>query len=322
MNVAICRTGKAGIEVKVTEQHIEMIKSALPGAQVYVSTNGFDLIEQGIKAEVLIGLGSLFFDSEEYCNFTADRLKWINVVTAGTEGIEALPIAKLPGLKLTNARGIHSIPMAEHVLGYLLWYYRNLEYIRESQRMCAWRKFVPQELYGRTVAVVGAGTIGREIALRCKAFGTKIIAVDQNTAPVPGADEVVHSDQLNSVLTRADIVITILPLTKGTENLFNADKFAQMKPTALFINVGRGGTTDTQALTDALTEKRIAGAMVDVLEPSPLPSDHPLWKLDNVFISPHISSNSPKYMDRAFEVFCQQAECYIANKPMPNEIPL
>ena len=322
MKIAVVFERTDRTKMDVTQEHLEMVGSAIPGAQVLRCFDPGELIDKSYNADILIcwATGGLF-TCEEYCNF-ATNLKWIHALSAGVEGFLTANITGRPGLRLTNAKGIHGIPISETVMGYILSVTRELPRVKVNQATRLWESFTPEEIYMKTICILGAGSIGGEIAKRCKAFDMNVLGVRRKAADTPYFDRVYSTSGMHEAIAVSDFVVMVMPATPDTDKIFNMELFALMKETAFFINVGRGMTVDTDALVIALSEKRIKGAMLDAFDEEPLPTNHPLWSLDNVFLSPHMSASTPQYMDRAIQVFTQNAPAFLAGKIMPTEIPL
>lgn len=317
MKIAILYRDEIGFPV--TGKHVEMIRKVFPDADIRKVRDESELESEGFKADILLcwATGGGLCIAGNYCRYD-DALKWVFSLSAGVEGI--VPVLKdLSNVCLTNTKGIHGIPISETVMGYLLSTFRGLPQVKENQRRHRWQRFVGEETCGRTVSIIGIGAIGQTIASRCKAFGMYVIGVKRQVTKIPNVDEVMPVERLDDALERADIVIVTLPASAQTEKLINADRFSKMKRSALFVNCGRGSTVDTQAMTAALAEGRLAGAFLDALDPEPLPPDSPLWDMENVVISPHISAQSAAYMDRAFEVFQNQAVTYLNDGSISGE---
>ena len=194
--------------------------------------------------------------------------------------------------------------MAEHVLGTMLPSSRCLIEAWENQKAHPWKRLSPaDELFGKTAAIIGLGSIGREIAKHLKNMGMPIVAVKQKESTEPFVDQLFSIDHLPDALSCADYVIVTLPLTPQTKKLFNLRTFNMMKENAFFINVSRGDVVEEPDLIKVLTEKRIRGAALDVFTTEPLPEDSPLWDVPNLFITPHYSAISPMYLDRSLKIF-------------------
>lgn len=230
-------------------------------------------------------------------------LKWMSVASAG---IEKMPLDDMAskGIKVTNARGIHKTPMSESILGHILSLYRNLPAIYELNSLKKWDKpRGARELRGSTAVILGPGAIGAEVARLLKAFGVHVIACNRSGRDVQEVDETITFAELKQVLPDADILLSLVPSTNETRNMLTEAEFNVIKPGALFMNFGRGDVVDEQVLIDALKSDQLSYAVLDVFAVEPLPSSSELWELDQVVISPHISSHSSFYVERAMEIF-------------------
>ncbi|WP_079708874.1 D-2-hydroxyacid dehydrogenase [Paraliobacillus ryukyuensis] len=251
----------------------------------------------------------------------ATNLKWIMVLSAGMDEMP-FRIIKERGIKVTNARGIHKIQMAEYAISMLLHVYRQNETLRRNQLAHHWDSKVPlKEISNRTMTIVGAGAIGEELARLAKAFRMKTIGVSRSENVKPHFDENYTNDQVMHALKQADFVVSILPSTEETFYFYKQEHFKTMKSNAVFLNMGRGDAVQSETLIMALDQGQIAHAVLDVFEQEPLPSDHPLWEHPKVTMTPHVSGKSPQYLPRAVEIFEQNLKAYIEeNKLVTNEI--
>ncbi len=267
-------------------------------------------------AEILLIFGELNSEILQAC----PRLKWLFSLSAG---MDLLPWADLVerGIVVSNVRGIHGTQMAEHTIGIMIAFSRQLNWCYRSQLRREWRSpWTVNELTGQTLSIIGAGSIGKEIAKKAKAFDMKVIGIKRNPEPLAYFDEVWGLDQLHRVLGAADYHALITPLTEETYHLIGAAEFQAMKPTSIFINISRGDTVDEKAMLAALQNGEIAGAGLDVFSEEPLPSNSPFWELPNVIITPHSSGKSPYYMQRALELFTESLLAYRQGKSLPNQI--
>lgn len=252
----------------------------------------------------------------------AEELKWIMVASAGLEKMPLLEIAKR-GIVVTNVRGIHKTPMAETILAHILSIKKSLPLINENQRKGEWSKRVfPTELLGSTAIILGPGAIGGEVGRILQAFGVHTIGCNSSGKLPPFMDEIVTFDKLNKVLPKADIVISIIPSTEQTKGLITYEHLQSMKKSAIFMNFGRGDLVKEQHLIRALEEEEIAYAVLDVFEKEPLTAGHPFWSMNNVIVSPHVSSHSSQYVIRALQIFSSNLNAWMEQKPLENEIDL
>ena len=247
------------------------------------------------------------------------KLQWVHTYSAGVENILSSASFCQSNILLTNSRGIHGIPMAEHILGTMLLVSRCLIEAWENQKSHQWKRLTnPDELYGKTAAIIGLGSIGREVAKHLKNIGMRILAVKQQESVEPFVDKLFTIEHLQEPLSQADYIIVTLPLTQQTKNLFNHTTFDMMKETSFFINVSRGAIVNEDDLIKALKSNRLRGAALDVFSTEPLPEDSPLWDVSNLLITPHYSAVSPMYLDRSLKVFCNNLQLFPQSSGMIN----
>lgn len=246
----------------------------------------------------------------------AKRLRWVQYNASGVEHVLS-PQLVAGDVQLTNARGCHAAQIAEHVFGLLFGLTRSIgAYARSQERVQR-----PTELRGLTMGIVGFGSIGRETARRAKAMDMHVLAIDEKPMFVESlrlADEIHSPDWLGEMLKQTDVLVTAAPHTPRSEGMIDAAQFAMMKPSAWLINVSRGKLVNTSALLAALTEKRLAGAGLDVTDPEPLPADHALWKLPNVIITPHIAGQSQFTEQRVQDVLVENVRRFAGGLPLIN----
>ncbi len=239
------------------------------------------------------------------------RLNFLQVFKAG---VDNLPLKELQkkGVLVSNVRGIHRNSVSEYVFGCILSLSLNLFAFRENQKDKVWfRNINREELFQKTIGVIGAGSIGREVARKAKAFGMYTLGINFTGRPVPHFDRVYPPGGISELLASSDFVLMALPLTEATRHFMDDRKFAMMKPDSCFINIARGRVVDEQALIRALERKKIRAAVLDVFEREPLPADSPLWAMQNVILTPHIAGVSPVYMERAMEIFRHNLSVYL-----------
>lgn len=246
----------------------------------------------------------------------AKRLRWVQNMGAG---VERFLIPELPkGVALTRIAGIFGPWMAEYVLGWCLWHTQRTELFRAQQRESRWRQVDPLRLHGAELCIVGLGDIGRTIARAARGVGMRVSGVSQSGRKAPEVDRVYRSRDLVKALASADFVVLTVPLTAATRGLIGARELASMRPSAWLVNIGRGPIVDGGALLEALSGKRIGGAILDVFDEEPLPADHPLWKLENVVITPHISG--PSTPDEIGPIFDDNLRRYLARRPLRYQV--
>jgi phosphoglycerate dehydrogenase-like enzyme len=252
----------------------------------------------------------------------APGLHWIQIYSAGAESCIAATAGADNELLITNMQRVTGVQIAEHVFGMLLGLSRGIAAHVRVQDQGSWDpQRVPMtkrpELGGKTLLLVGLGGIGTAVAERARAFGMRIVAVRASGRPGPDyVAEVARPDQLLRLAAEADAIVNSAPLTPKTEGIFDARFFDTMKPSAFFINVGRGRSVVTDELVAALRAGELAGVGLDVTEPEPLPSDHPLWQMQNVIITPHVAAGSDRVYERLFLVVRENLRRYVSGEPM------
>ena len=219
-------------------------------------------------------------------------------------------------------RGIFSDHISAHIMAYVLSFARGLHVYRDRQRNGEWTKgYDAVHLPESTAVIVGVGGIGAETARLCAEFGMTVVGVDARvTEPPPGVSELCTPDALEEVIPRADFLIVTVPETPSTQGLFNRSTLQGMKSSAYFINIGRGATTNLADLAELLESGEIAGAALDVYEVEPLPSEHPLWGLPNVILTPHVAADGPYIDDRRTEVFVDNCVRFSEGRPLRNVV--
>ncbi len=286
----------------------EDIKCEFPEIQFEFYKGMKDAEKAFYECEVFLTYGDDLTDNHIQKN---DHLKWIMQMSAG---LEKLPLKAIEekGIMITNARGIHKIPMAEYTLGTMLQWVKQTRALLENEQEENWnRKIRMEELFEKTVLILGVGAIGGEIARLAKAFRMKTIGVNRSGKGVENIDELYLTEQMMDALPKADFIVSILPSTPDTKHLLTKDHFVAMKNTAVFINIGRGDLVDESLLLHVLEKNEIAHAFLDVFEKEPLVKDHPFWKMKNVTVTPHLSSVTQNYLPRAFEIFKHNLNTYL-----------
>jgi phosphoglycerate dehydrogenase-like enzyme len=243
----------------------------------------------------------------------AGRLRWIQSAGAG---VDWALVPELPAsVTVTRAPGVFGPWMAEYVLGWCSWVTQRMAAYMDAKRQRRWLGAVtPRRLGGTTMAIVGLGDIGRDIARAARALGMRVIGVTRTGRPVREAHHVHRVTALPRALGEADWVVIVLPLTPATRGLIGERELAAMRRSAWLVNVGRGAVVDEPALIRALTERQIAGAVLDVFTNEPLPPAHSLWGLDNVVITPHVAG--PNVPEELAQIFNDNLARYLAGRPL------
>lgn len=298
------------VAVHRLEEHLAaVVKKAAPGWEFASGIAPENLRQELAGAEILLGWNKL---AGEVLLKEGTTLKWVQNFGAG---VEQLPLDRFRelGITLTNASGVHPFQISEQIFAFLLSFTRQLHTAVRNQSTRKWG--VPEkglgEAHGKTMGILGVGAIGSETARLAKAFGMKVVGLRRSGKPDEWVDRMYDMNGLMELLPQCDYVVNCLPHTPDTDYLLGKEQFAAMKPEAVYINIGRGRTTDTAALIEALNAGRIAGAGLDVFEEEPLPEDHPLWVMDNVIITPHNAGFTPGYNERLISIFCDNLKRYL-----------
>jgi phosphoglycerate dehydrogenase-like enzyme len=250
------------------------------------------------------------------------ELKWIHSTSAG---VNRLLFSKFveSKVKLSNASGIHPIPIAEHVFGSILCFQREFMNNIKAQLKREWRKTqmsIP-ELYEKTIGIVGVGEIGKRVAEIGKAFGCYIIGVKRTISEeIENVDELYSIENLDKLLEKSDYVVLCLPSTKKTENMFTLKEFKKMKKSAVIVNIGRGHVIKDEDLVKALKDGVIKGAALDVFRNEPLEKDSPYYELENVLITPHHSGSTRRYDERSIKIFCENLKEFLESGNLTTEV--
>ncbi|HJM75798.1 MAG TPA: D-2-hydroxyacid dehydrogenase [Dehalococcoidia bacterium] len=247
-------------------------------------------------------------------------LQWFQSGAAGFENPMLEAVRDREGVRLTNAAGVHAEPIAQYVLAYMLQRVKRVQVHAESQRNHQWQPIGGGELTNLTCGIVGLGGIGAAVARLAKAFGMQVLATKRTPVEDPNVDRLLSPDDLHTLLQNSDFVVLALPMSEETRGLIGAAELAQMRERAVLINVARGGVLDEPALIEALNERRIGGAVLDVASQEPLPEDSPLWDLPNCVVTPHDSAWSPLGGARQAELFLDNLARFVAGDALVNEV--
>jgi phosphoglycerate dehydrogenase-like enzyme len=253
----------------------------------------------------------------------ARRLRWVHSSAVAVETF-CLPEMFARGVLVSNSRGIQATPIAEHVMAVVLALAKQLRAVIDAQREQRWAQNdligdrLPWLLKGRTLGLIGVGTIGSEIAQRAAAFGMKVVALRRRAGRggVLGVDEVLPSTELDTLLDRADVLVIAAPLTAETQNLISTRELARMKKGSVLVNVGRAKIIDHDALVAALRSGDLAGASLDVFLKEPLPPEDPLWTLPNVILTPHTSGFRQGHWDDVIDLFSDNLRRFEKGEPV------
>jgi phosphoglycerate dehydrogenase-like enzyme len=289
---------------------LDLLRREAPGIELTVGTSAQALRFAAARAEaVLIAprYGAVLTELWRELG----NVRWIHTLAAG---VEFLPfdLLRRSEITVTNSRGLYADALAEFTIAAMLCFAKDLPRLLRNQEQKRWEPFTVTRLEGQTVGIIGYGGIGHAVSRRASALGMHVLTVRRRQEP--------GDPTLEEVLAQSDYVVLCTPLTPNTRRLISRERIAAMKPSAVFINVGRGATVDQDALVDALREHRIRGAALDVFDAEPLRADHPLWQLDNVLISPHSADHTDDSHLRAMHFFIENLRRFRAGESLENVV--
>jgi phosphoglycerate dehydrogenase-like enzyme len=247
-------------------------------------------------------------------------LTWVHSVSAGVEHALDEDLREMD-ITLTNASGVFDLPIAETVLAYILMIAKRMPEFMVQQRAHTWKKHALREAADLTIGIIGSGSIGTEIARLCKALGMRVIATRRHPErSTPHVDKIFSADALDTLLSEADVAVIAVPLTSETKGMIGAHQLQQMPASAWLINIARGAVVDESALIKALQTGKIAGAALDVFVEEPLPSESPLWEMENVILTPHNSWSTPHVKEREAALFLENLQRYLRGDDLRNVV--
>jgi phosphoglycerate dehydrogenase-like enzyme len=249
----------------------------------------------------------------------APKARWVQSTSAGIgQLVKANSYdSRMPHTVFTTASGVHKRPLAEFVVMAMLMHYKGALRMIDGQRRRHWERYAGTDLEGRTLAIVGLGRVGAEIARLCRALGMTVIGTDVRPAP-DAVNRYYEPSQLHAMLPQADVLVLMVPHTPQTEKMIGARELALLPRGAYFINTARGAVVDEAALIEALRSARLSGAALDVFAEEPLPPSNPLWEMPNVLVSPHSASTSDRENARITELFCDNLRRFVSGEPLRN----
>lgn len=294
------------VTTPVKPHHKAMLESAAEGRCEIV-------YGRDSRAQVIIGDGL----------YSVDDLRWFHLVWAGADKYRAADFPE--GAQFTNGSGAYGVTIAEHMMACILALYRQLRHYDSLQKRHLWEQpWQEDTLEGKTVLILGTGDIGCALAKRLRGFDCKILGIRRTTGDLPCFDAVYTLDSLDALLPQADIVAGCLPGTAKTAGLLDERRLRMMKPKALLLNCGRGSLIDTKALETVLLEGHLGGCGLDVINPEPLPETSPLWDMDRVILTPHISGASFGHVqemeDRIYKLAAENLRRYLDGEPLLNRV--
>ena len=305
------------VTLNLERRHKDKLEAAAPGCAFTYAT-GDTLTEEMVKrAQIIIGNPKPGWIAGSEC------LELLQLFSAGADPY-LKPGILSPNTALTNATGAYGKAVSEHAFAMTLMLQKKLHFYRDYQKAHAWKDAGPvTSLSDATVLVVGLGDIGLAYARLVKAMGARVIGVKRRPGPCPeGIDELCLNAEVDQVLPQADVIFSILPGTADTFHFYTAERFAAMKNSAIFINCGRGSAVSMEVLENALRSGEIAAAGIDVVETEPLPSESPLWELDNLLITSHVAGNFhlPDILEQVVNISCYNLRAHLAGEPLRNVV--
>ena len=303
----------------LSEEQLEQVQAAAPDMQVVVTQDKAEIERLLDRIEIAAG------GMPRELLPRARNLRWLQQWGAGADWLMDYPQAAEMHFTLTNASGVHAIPISEHILAMLLAFARGLPRAIREQEHHRWTPHEEQtglfELAGKTMILVGVGAIGERTARIASGLDMRVLGVRRKPSiGAPGVEAMFGPGQLLDLLPQADFVVLTVPLTDETRSMIGERELNAMNPRAYLINIGRGGTIQETALIRALQEGRIAGAGLDVFETEPLPAESPLWDMDNVIITSHYAGLTPHYNERALAIFLDNLRHYRTSEPLRNVV--
>ncbi len=300
------------ITYKLSDNQLERITDVSRDLQVFYEPAAEGAKERYPEAEILFG------DIPKEILLAMPRLRWVQISTVGADRFLYPELLK-SDVVLCCSRGMHKHQMAELLFGLMIGISRRLYAYHDLQKGSEWTVSLIREsdtLVGKTLGIVGLGSIGSHIAKVARGFGMNVVATKRDPVPDENVDEVLPPAQLGKLLESADHIVNVTPLTPETTRMFGEKEFRKMKSTAVFYNLGRGASVDAQALIKALENGTIKAAALDTFEEEPLPANNPLWKTKNLFITPHIGGPIPHYSHLLTEIFIDNLRRYLDGRPL------
>jgi phosphoglycerate dehydrogenase-like enzyme len=304
-----------------TDPELGMLEQLPPETTIAVGNSPEAFARTAPEADVILnwsGSGDLLRRVFSMC----PHVRWVHARSAGLDNVLFPELVESP-VPLTNGSGVFSPPLGEFALGAMLFFAKDFRRMIRSQEAGVWDQFDMPEISGQTVGIIGYGDIGRAVACRVRPLGMHVLAVKRHV-PVysmdPLVDKLYAPDDRLEMIRRSDYIVASAPLTPETRGMIGEAEFAAMKNDAVVINIGRGPVIDETAMVRALQEHRIKGAALDVFDTEPLPQGHPLYKLDNVLLSPHCADHTPDWLERGMRFFLEQFERFRKGEPLMNVV--
>jgi phosphoglycerate dehydrogenase-like enzyme len=316
-DITVLILGKPG------QAQLQLLKGLDSDVRILMAESSADAAARAQEADVIFAWATTR-DLLQAALPNASRTKWIHGRVAGLDHI-MFPELKASTIPFTNGRGVFSQSLGEFVLAAMLYFAKDIARMRRSQQAAKWEPFDILELSKQAMGIMGYGDIGRACAWRAKAMGMRVLALRRRpelSKDDPHVDRVYGWDRRREMVAESDYVVCAAPLTAETKGMVSDAEFAAMKPGGVIINVGRGPVIDEPAMVRALESGRIKGAGLDVTSVEPLPSDSPLYKMDNVLLSPHCADHTSDWLEDAMRFFLQQFERFRKGQPLENLVDM
>jgi phosphoglycerate dehydrogenase-like enzyme len=293
---------------KIRMQYYKGLREAFPEISI-------DLVDHHSKVDPYIGSADILLTfgahMADHVLEKGKKLRWIQALGTGVDGIvDRTPFRK--GVLVTNMHGLHGDSVPEAAIMLMLALARDLPRALRQRNARKWERYPSQLLKGKTVGVFGVGAIARSLVPKCKSFGMRVVGITSSVRSVEGFDRMVHRDDLESAVRELDFLVLLTPYTPETHGIVGERVLAAMRPSAFLLNLARGGIVDEEALLNALREKRLAGAALDVFATEPLPEDHPFWSMDNVIVTPHLGGFHDQYAEEALPTVVENFRKFLA----------
>jgi D-2-hydroxyacid dehydrogenase (NADP+) len=297
------------LPAETQQQYYQGLKAKFPHLQIALVDHHSKVGPFIGTVEVLITFAPMLTDEVLRA---ARNLKWIQALGTGVDNLIDLPSLR-PSVMVTNITGIHGAPMSEAAIMAMLALGRNFPRIVRNQSQHTWERWPATLLDGKTAGILGVGAISEALAPRLKALGMDVVGITSAKREVAHFDHIYGRDELAEAVKQLDYLIVLTPYSAATRNIINREILGQMKSTAYFINLARGGVVDEDALIKALERKQIAGAALDVFVQEPLPKDHPFWSMENVIVMPHLAGFNDEYAFQALTVLEENISKFLAH---------
>ena len=292
--------------IEEPDEHLaERLRTEVPGIIVHAGKSEAEILPHCASADVLMGLAQSITPAMVKA---ATGLKWIQALTTGVDPLKAMKELD-PKIPITSGRGIHGPQMSELAFLYMLNFARDIRTVLHDQKACNFERRPQRLLWNKTVVIVGVGVISEDLARCCKAFGMNVIGITSRTS-APNFDRLMPREKLKEAASLADYLIAVLPLTPETKGIIDGAVLDAMPRHGVFINIARGPVVNEAELIDRLQRKVIAGAGLDTFVEEPLPASSPLWKMDNVIITPHIGGKSESYVDQILPLIVHNVRAF------------